>query len=368
MYKLTNSKCRRQILLSLLPISFLFLLSFLFLHHHSILTTKTTKLPQLHFYKHLASIHSACDGTLYPDLCVSTLLTSFPSLTFSSESRSIPKLISATLNRTMSEVRASSTNCSRIQHIRKIHTHLDRVAVADCLELLDDSMSEILIAISDLKHMKSIPEHYNDMRTLLSAAITNQYTCLDGFAYSREKNLREEIKMNLYNISRHVSNSLVLLKKVPGIAEVEKSSGSEAARRFSSSDGFGDDVEKDGFPMWLSRKDRRLLQAPVNETKFDLVVAKDGSGNFSTITEAVAAAPNSSNTRFVIYIKSGAYFENVEVDKKKIRLMFVGDGIGKTVVKANRSVVDGWTTFRSATVGEFFFFTSFFDFFFFTSS
>ena len=56
--------------------------------------------------------------------------------------------------------------------------------------------------------------------------------------------------------------------------------------------------------------------------------------------------------RFVIYIKAGAYFENVEVERKKTMLMFIGDGIGKTVVKANRSVVDGWTTFRSATVGE----------------
>ncbi|XP_022146003.1 pectinesterase-like [Momordica charantia] len=30
--------------------------------------------------------------------------------------------------------------------------------------------------------------------------------------------------------------------------------------------------------------------------------------------------------------------------------MFVGDGIGKTQIKGNRNVVDGWTTFRSATV------------------
>jgi len=55
----------------------------------------------------------------------------------------------------------------------------------------------------------------------------------------------------------------------------------------------------------------------------------------------------------VIYIKAGAYFENVEVVRKKINLMFIGDGIGKTVVKASRNVVDGWTTFQSATVGEF---------------
>ena len=55
----------------------------------------------------------------------------------------------------------------------------------------------------------------------------------------------------------------------------------------------------------------------------------------------------------MIYIKAGAYFENVEVERKKKMLMFVGDGIGKTVVKASRNVVDNSTTFRSATVGEF---------------
>ncbi|URD82851.1 pectinesterase, partial [Musa troglodytarum] len=66
--------------------------------------------------------------------------------------------------------------------------------------------------------------------------------------------------------------------------------------------------------------------------------------------DAVAAAPNNTDTRFVIYVKAGAYFENVEVGKSKTNLLLFGDGIGKTVVKASRSVVDGWTTFRSATV------------------
>ncbi|KAM1000482.1 hypothetical protein EV1_007199 [Malus domestica] len=82
-----------------------------------------------------------------------------------------------------------------------------------------------------------------------------------------------------------------------------------------------------------------------NETKYDLVVAKDGTGNFTTISEAVDVAPNSCATRFVIYIRAGAYFENVEVVKKKTNLMFLGDGIGNTIVKASRNVVDGWTTF-----------------------
>ena len=105
-----------------------------------------------------------------------------------------------------------------------------------------------------------------------------------------------------------------------------------------------------GFPKWISAKNRQLLKD--NVTMADLVVAKDGSGNFTTIMEAVNATADHSKARIVIYIKAGEYFENVEVVKKKTNLMFVGDGIGKTVVKASRSVVDGWTTYRSATVGN----------------
>ncbi|KAF7823808.1 pectinesterase-like [Senna tora] len=91
-----------------------------------------------------------------------------------------------------------------------------------------------------------------------------------------------------------------------------------------------------------------ILMASFNETRFDFVVAKDGTGNFTTIGEAVAAAPNSSTIRhgkIVIHIKARAYMENVEVMRKKRNLMLVGDGIGNTIVKAGRNVIDGWTTF-----------------------
>lgn len=109
------------------------------------------------------------------------------------------------------------------------------------------------------------------------------------------------------------------------------------------------------FPRWVRPSNRRLLQAPsTNSTQIvpDLTVAKDGSGNFTTISVAVAAVPNKSKKRFVIYIKAGAYLENVEVTKSMLNVMFIGDGIGKTVIKASRNVVDGWTTFRSATLGQ----------------
>ncbi|KAK1549719.1 hypothetical protein Q3G72_006714 [Acer saccharum] len=321
---------RIKLLLTLLPFSAIVL----FLFFSASTTFKTTKIPHIHVSKHLQIAHSTCEGTLYPDLCVSTI-ASLPDLA----SKSVPQLISVTVNRTVSELRVSTTNCTGIRKKRGDLDKLEKMALNDCLELFNDSIAELKSALSDLSPKKSPARHYHDLQTLFSAAMTNQYTCLDGFAYSKG-NVRESIENSMFNISKHVSNSLVMLKKIPGV--VNKSSKSEVFP------GYGP-VER-GFPSWLTSKSRKLLQTLVNETKFDLIVAKDGTGNFTTITEAVEAAPNSSTTRIVIYIKAGAYFENVEVVRKKTMLTFIGDGIGKTIVKASRNVVDGWTTFRSATV------------------
>ncbi|KAH1130367.1 hypothetical protein J1N35_001745 [Gossypium stocksii] len=294
---------------------------------------KTTQIGHFHVHNHLQRASSACDGTLYPELCVSTISV-LPDLA----SKSLPELISITLNQAMYEVRLSSANITDIEKKLKSYKTLEEAAINDCLELFDNTMAELKVVRSGLGPKgSSVSENYHDLQTFLSAAMTNQQTCLDGFARS-SGNVRSIIKKGLHNISHHVSNSLVMLNKVPGVNK----SKSEVFP------GYG--RVKNGFPTWLSRRDRKLLQASLNETKFDLIVAKDGTGNFTNITDAVSAAPNNSDTRFVIYIKAGAYFENVEVDRKKTMLMFVGDGIGKTVVKASRNVVDGFTTFRSATV------------------
>lgn len=66
----------------------------------------------------------------------------------------------------------------------------------------------------------------------------------------------------------------------------------------------------------------------------------------------MAAAPERSTTRFIIRIKAGVYRENVEVSSRKTNLMFVGDGRMTTIITASKNVVDGSTTFDSATVGE----------------
>lgn len=149
------------------------------------------------------------------------------------------------------------------------------------------------------------------------------------------------------------SNALAMIKNMTetDIANFElrdKSSTSTNNRKLMEVTG---DLDREGWPNWLSVGDRRLLQG--STVKADATVAADGSGDFTTIAAAVAAAPEKSNKRFVIHIKTGVYNENVEVSKKKKNIMFLGDGQGKTIITGSRNVVDGSTTFHSATVGKY---------------
>lgn len=63
--------------------------------------------------------------------------------------------------------------------------------------------------------------------------------------------------------------------------------------------------EEEGFPRWLGRRERRLLQMPVAEIQADLVVSKDGNGTCKTITEAIKKAPEYSDRRTIIYVRAG---------------------------------------------------------------
>lgn len=104
-----------------------------------------------------------------------------------------------------------------------------------------------------------------------------------------------------------------------------------------------------GYPSWVSQGSRKLLQS--SSVSPHVTVAADGSGDYTSVMEAVHAAPDYSPTHYVIYIKRGIYRENVEIKKKKWNLMMIGDGMDATVITGNRNYVDGWTTYASATFG-----------------
>ncbi|TYH71443.1 hypothetical protein ES332_D05G186400v1 [Gossypium tomentosum] len=208
-----------------------------------------------------------------------------------------------------------------------INNRREQASSADCLELMELSRDRIMDSMVGVE--KQDVNWHSNAQAWLSSVLTNHVTCLDGLQGS----VRTLMEPGLSDLISKARTSLAILVSVsPTKTE------------------FDDDPLTGGFPSWLSSKDRKLLQALPNEIKADVVVAKDGSGNYKTLGEAVATAPDKSKTRYIIHVKKGTYKENVEIGANKKNLMIVGDGMNSTIITGSLNVIDGSTTFKSATV------------------
>lgn len=197
----------------------------------------------------------------------------------------------------------------------------EKTAWADCLELFDFTIQKLNRTVNPSTKCTQY-----DKQTWLSTALTNLETCREGFADLGVSNnyIFPSVSNNVSNL---ISNTLAI-NKAPYTPQPN---------------------HKNGFPTWVKPGDRKLLQS--SSPTADVVVAKDGSGNYKTISEAVSAASKrKGSARYVIYVKAGTYKENVQIKSKNIMLR--GDGIGKTIITGSKSVGGGSTTFNSATVGK----------------
>lgn len=289
------------------------------------------------FYTHflafsLQAVHGStakpCSQTPYPQVCEHftnanlNLLSNLDRTGFS-----FPDLVQKI---TMEQ----AVNAHRLVSSMDLNPFEERAKLAwnDCLELYEDTIDHLNRSMSSNNHLDTI--------TWLSASIANHQTCQNGFFdFKLSSHMDYYFPSMLTNFSKMLSNSLAIHK-----ASILVSNQEIRGRRLLSMNGY--------FPRWVSNIDRKLLQSK-EAPNGDIVVAKDGTGNYKTITEAVAQAAELSdgNNRIVIHVKAGVYEENVEIKKKIKNLMFVGDGIDATIVTGSRSNRGGSTTFRSATFG-----------------
>ncbi|KAK7338200.1 hypothetical protein VNO77_18802 [Canavalia gladiata] len=298
-----------------------------------------------------AIIKNACSSTLYQELCFSSITSEPAHVT--ANLISLRDVIELALNIASRFVQRNYFIVEKLL-TREGLSKGTRNALHDCLETIDSTLDDLEMtknAIKDYPISKnnSVYHYADKLKTLMSSAITNQLTCLDGFSHDKaEKFFRKLYLLKPQVHAEHLcSNALAMVKNLTDtdIANYENNN------KFSTNDRkliSEDDDSGVRWPHWLSEEDRRLLQSGTDNP--DVVVAADNSGDFTTVSAAVAAAPENSKKRYVIRIKAGVYRESVEVTKKKINLMFLGDGSSKTIITASKSAADDITTFASGTV------------------
>lgn len=139
----------------------------------------------------------------------------------------------------------------------------------------------------------------DDVMTWLSAALTNQDTCTEGFA-EMSGAVKDQMANNLKDLSELVSNCLAIFA-VSGSGDFSGVPIQNRRRLMGENNG---EISRN-FPKWLSRRDRRLLNLPASAIQADAIVSKDGNGTHKTIAEAIKKAPEHSSRRFIIYVRAG---------------------------------------------------------------
>ncbi|KAL0729607.1 hypothetical protein Bca4012_025700 [Brassica carinata] len=165
----------------------------------------------------------------------------------------------------------------------------------------------------------------HDVQTWLSAAMTFQQSCKDSIQDSGGSSYSSTIShvtQKMDHLSRLVSNSLALVDK------------------------FMENPKPTVRPRWVSAGERKLLASRTSRSRTHVLVAKDGSGDYRTVMDAVKAA--SGNGRFVIYVKRGIYKEKVRIEKDEITL--IGEGKDLTVIVGDDSAAAGTSVPDTATM------------------
>ncbi|XP_010547638.1 PREDICTED: probable pectinesterase/pectinesterase inhibitor 51 [Tarenaya hassleriana] len=284
----------------------------------------------------ISQIRLACNATRFPDECVSSL----------SEPGRVPpdpkpvQIIRSAISVSYDNLKTAQSKVKFI--LDSSAGNLNRTnAASTCLQNLVYSDHRTVSTDEALTRGK-----IKDARAWMSAALAHEYGCSSGFKYVNDTKQVAETITFLDSLARLSSNALSMMV---------------------SYDNFGDDVlswippstERDGFwekvgpILGLGSVNGSKLGFPSGLTE-NVTVCKDaGDGCYKTVQEAVNAAPeNNGGRKFVIRIKEGVYEETVRVPFEKKNVVFIGDGMGKTVITGSLNAGQpGMTTYNSATVG-----------------
>lgn len=148
-------------------------------------------------------VRRSCVHASYPDVCLETLSSYGGAATTPRDLAQVAVRVSLAQVRKASEFLADVKGGGR----------REQAAINDCVDQMGDSVEELSKTMSALEHLRRDGDfrwQMSNAETWVSAALTNEDTCLDGFKEIDGK-VRSDVRRNITAVARVTSNALYLI-------------------------------------------------------------------------------------------------------------------------------------------------------------
>ncbi|KAG8476584.1 hypothetical protein CXB51_033480 [Gossypium anomalum] len=158
-------------------------------------------------------IVASCKATRYPALCVECL-SGYANAIRKNEQHLAQTALSVSLSRAQS----AAAYVAKMTHVRGIKPR-ERQAVKDCIENMGDTVDRLSQSVKELSHMgraggEGFMLHMSNVQTWVSAALTDENTCLDGFGGRvMDGNIKVAVRRRVVHVAQVTSNALALVNR-----------------------------------------------------------------------------------------------------------------------------------------------------------
>ncbi|KAF4360446.1 hypothetical protein CsatB_004103 [Cannabis sativa] len=165
-------------------------------------------------------IKTSCNVTIYPKLCYESLSV------FAQSIKTNPKLLASTaLNVSLTATKTTSVIINRLSRTRGL-SPMEVAAVQDCVELIGDSLEELEKSVCQMGQLGDYDfgAQISDIQTWISAALTDDGTCVDGFSEGGKYgdgngNAKVIVRRHVLKVSHLTSNALALLNNYASLVQ-----------------------------------------------------------------------------------------------------------------------------------------------------
>ncbi|XP_015070061.1 21 kDa protein-like [Solanum pennellii] len=157
-------------------------------------------------------IKTSCGTTLYPKLCIETLSP------YSNSIQTSPmELANSALTVSLKGAKSTTNKIAKMSKEESLGP-AEAHALTDCVENMEDSVDELQKSLLEMKNLNGpdFEEKMGNVMTWVSAALTDEDTCMDGFQENSAMNskVKATIRNYIVNVAQLTSNALALIKNL----------------------------------------------------------------------------------------------------------------------------------------------------------